>query len=345
MYLMQRWESKKLLILGSIVLLALLVWIALGYTFYSNRHSALIDALQSATVTIPGTVETVTLEQGTASYTDSWSRSTVRLGKFLGVETLSDGSRDAFVEIILDSEGSGTYSYVAIFRIMDELHEHTDSVFIGDRIELKSAEVMNRGGMDYDLAISYLDRKPDEPMSAAPAVPTRRVFRVHNHVMHSPALELDGLGEVSYGLRPEEVLERLIPLFGAPTKDTGTISSFSAYGTCPGENIRVLEWGGLHLLFGDTEFGDNAFFGYEYVSRDDGETPQLATREGVTIGSRRSDILALYPGAEFSPMDLVEDAEHVLLTSYNKSAPHYSLSGTLENEAVTYLAGGIACGE
>lgn len=66
----------------------------------------------------------------------------------------------------------------------------------------------------------------------------------------------DGLdlpdGVVAFGDGLEQVQPRLLRFLGRPTEDTGTIEPFGEYGTCPGEDLRVLEYGdgALVLLFG-----------------------------------------------------------------------------------------------
>lgn len=59
-------------------------------------------------------------------------------------------------------------------------------------------------------------------------------------------------GVVVFGDAFAQAQPRLLRFLGRPSKDTGTIEPFSAYGTCPGEDLRVLEYGdgALVLLFG-----------------------------------------------------------------------------------------------
>src|SRR3546814_799928 len=71
------------------------------------------------------------------------------------------------------------------------------------------------------------------------------------------ALRGDGLGVVSLGSEPDAAVSAVTAALGDPSLDTGWESSFGTYGTCPGTEVRAVEWGGLVLLFtdGPTDFG------------------------------------------------------------------------------------------
>src|SRR3546814_20626376 len=66
----------------------------------------------------------------------------------------------------------------------------------------------------------------------------------------------DGLGVVSLGSEPDAAVSAVTAALGDPSLDTGWESSFGTYGTCPGPEVRAVEWGGPVLLFtdGPTDF-------------------------------------------------------------------------------------------
>jgi hypothetical protein len=158
-------------------------------------------------------------------------------------------------------------------------------------------------------------------------------------------LEAAGLGIVSFGSTPEEVISKLTPILGAPSRDTGWISGFSAYGTCPSEQIRVLHWNSLIVLFGDTVFGAQKFFLYNYVNYSTGAAiPFLETSQGLTLGMSKSEVLSLYPQVQIIPWERAENHEDMRLMPTNEDTGQF-FGGTLEGGKVSWIAGGIGCGD
>ncbi len=155
-------------------------------------------------------------------------------------------------------------------------------------------------------------------------------------------LRQDGLEAVKFGATPEEALATLNPVFGQPTKDTGWIDSFSLYGTCPGEQIRAVEWNNLHLLFGDTVHGNKAFFGFEYVDRTGAGKPTLMTERAITLGASKEAIKTAYPDATFG--DWLPGQTGTTFVRGAEGSGQY-LGGTIENDKLFWIGGGIFCGE
>lgn len=186
--------------------------------------------------------------------------------------------------------------------------------------------------------------------SEAGTKPTQKLFAKQTPsdpqgVINATGLVLQGNGleVLTFGASPETVIPRLTSMIGTPTKDTGWISSFSSYGTCPGEKIRVVEWNRLRAFFGDTAFGAQKFFQWEYVKTGTGtQSPIIATKGGVTLDMTKAEVLALYPQARFIPW--MENTESMRLVADNPATNEH-LGGTLEGGTVSYLSGGIQCGE
>lgn len=157
------------------------------------------------------------------------------------------------------------------------------------------------------------------------------------------SLKSNGLGIVNFGASSEQIIPQLTTVFGAPSKDTGWIDSFSTYGTCPGDKIRVVEWDRLRIFFGDTIFGTQKFFQWEYTGRDTtAQIPVIATDKGVTLEMSKSQVQSLYPQAQIMPW--IENYEYMHLVPYNGTTHEY-LGGTLQDSKVFWLSGGLQCGE
>ena len=150
----------------------------------------------------------------------------------------------------------------------------------------------------------------------------------------------DGLGVVELGADPNAAVAAVTAALGEPTANTGWESSFSAYGTCPGEEVRVVEWDHLILLFtdGSTAYGSGPHL---FAWRVTGAPPALGTATGFGYRATAADAEDLYPGdVEVVPPDepfpglLRIDAEGGTITAYLDDA-----------DVVTNIEAGAACGE
>ena len=154
------------------------------------------------------------------------------------------------------------------------------------------------------------------------------------------ALRGDGLGVVDLGAPPEAAIAAVAAELGDPATDTGWEPSFSSYGTCPGEQIRGVEWSGLVLLFtdGDTPQGSGEhFFAWRVI----GSPPPVATATGLGYGATAADAEDLYPGRvervpaeDPFPAFLEVEAEGGRITAFLD-----------ETDTITNLEGGTPCGE
>ncbi len=158
----------------------------------------------------------------------------------------------------------------------------------------------------------------------------------------APAIALrgDGLGVVGFGASPEDAVTAVSAELGEPTVDTGWESSFSSYGTCPGEQIRGVEWGGLVLLFtdGTTDHGSGEHL---FTWRVTSATPPIATVEGLGYGATGSDAEELYEGTvERVP---AEDPFPAFLRIAGEGG---QITAYLDDtDTITNLEAGTGCGE
>lgn len=149
----------------------------------------------------------------------------------------------------------------------------------------------------------------------------------------------DGLGVVALGASADAAIAAVSADLGAPTLDTGWESSFSSYGTCPGEQIRGVEWDGLVLLFTD---GTTAYGRGEHLFswRITGAPPALGTETGLGFGASPSDAEELYPGG----VEVVP-AEVPFPGFLDIDAEGGPIIAFLDGETITNLEAGAPCGE
>ncbi|MEE4261219.1 MAG: hypothetical protein V2I56_00930, partial [Desulfobacteraceae bacterium] len=76
-----------------------------------------------------------------------------------------DGRDDAALFLVYDPGGSGTFYYVATAIARDGIFQGTNAVLLGDRIAPRTINIRNKV-----IAVYYADRRPDEPMAAAPSI-------------------------------------------------------------------------------------------------------------------------------------------------------------------------------
>lgn len=160
-------------------------------------------------------------------------------------------------------------------------------------------------------------------------------------VRSSAAIELrgDGLGVVELGAAPDVAIAAVSAALGQPTADTGWQSASSAYGTCPGTQVRGVEWDHLVLLFTDgaTPYGRSQHL---FSWRLTGAPPALGTAKGLGYKATVADAQELYPGeVEVTPP---QDPFPGFVTIKLPGGP---ITGYLEGDVLTNLEAGAPCGE
>lgn len=149
----------------------------------------------------------------------------------------------------------------------------------------------------------------------------------------------DGLGVTALGDSPDAAVPAVTEALGEPTRDTGWQESFSEYGTCPGEQIRGVEWDHLVLLFTDAETalgtGEHLF-----AWRITGAPPALGTATGLGFGATAADAEQLHPGAvEVFP------AEDPFPGYLEVAVDGGVITAYLDADVITNLEAGARCGE
>ena len=86
-----------------------------------------------------------------------------------------DGVEEAIVLLDLSGGGSGCFTYLAIVNQLNSTPNHLDSVSIGDRIEIKSLQVI-----DGTIKINLITQGPDDPM-CCPTLNTTWYYQLQNN--------------------------------------------------------------------------------------------------------------------------------------------------------------------
>jgi hypothetical protein len=90
---------------------------------------------------------------------------TVVFGKPAYGDLNHDGRDDAALFLIHDPGGSGTFYYIAAAIAAGDIYQGTNAVLLGDRVFPRTIHIRN--GV---IVAQYDDRRPDEPMAAAPSI-------------------------------------------------------------------------------------------------------------------------------------------------------------------------------
>lgn len=111
-------------------------------------------------------------------------------------------------------------------------------------------------------------------------------------------LQPDGIGELRFGDDATQVLGVLAASLGPPGADSGPTVSAGEHGTCPGDPVRIVTWGGLTVVATiDEQDGRETFSSYRLDAR--GADPDefasgLLTAGGMAVGDTIAELEAIY---------------------------------------------------
>ena len=159
----------------------------------------------------------------------------------------------------------------------------------------------------------------------------------------------DGIGFADFGDDAAAVIGNAIGLFGEPSTDSGWLpGGFSDFGVCPGDFFRQVFFldDDLMLMFSDVDYfapgGVDNFIHYAYS----GSTPITdGPPVSIDVGTTVAQATAIWPGATVEGGDpLFGDV------FYFDPEPGFDylfaiLTGTSATDTMTYVAGGVGCGE
>jgi hypothetical protein len=122
---------------------------------------------KNATILIDG--KPVTLVNGLSEEPTAPGSATKIVTRYFGNDASGDlngdGKPDVAFLITQDPGGSGTFFYVAAVYSTDHGYQGTNAVLLGDRVAPQNTLIQ-----DGKIVVNYADRKPTDPMSAAPSV-------------------------------------------------------------------------------------------------------------------------------------------------------------------------------
>ncbi len=105
-------------------------------------------------------------------------RTTEIWGHPVAADLDGDGDQDAIVIIATEQGGSGTFYFVAVAELDGGAYTGSVGVLLGDRIAPQRVTFAN--GV---VTVDYAERRPGEPMSAAPSVTASKRFVYRNGVL------------------------------------------------------------------------------------------------------------------------------------------------------------------
>jgi Ca2+-binding RTX toxin-like protein len=161
-------------------------------------------------------------------------------------------------------------------------------------------------------------------------------------------LKPNGIGSIPFGTPTDTALVEFAllgdpMLEGAPDEDSGWVDSFSIWGTCPNDEVRMVRWGNLRTFFTRTGLTEGEFFFWDVSNGIGYEDLKLATPKGLRLGHTRGQLELLYKHVDVVYID-VFDIWH-FYTQNNPSGVTGSLEDGGLGAVIIYLQGGIGCGE
>jgi hypothetical protein len=111
-------------------------------------------------------------------------------------------------------------------------------------------------------------------------------------------MSADDLGPLEFGDPGSDVLGGLVATFGDPSDDTGFIIGNGSWGECPGDTIRIVQWGPLNIVTRGTA-EDHVFASYRLDLRYGGinsPTTDIRTLSGLQVGDTVGDLETIYAG-------------------------------------------------
>jgi len=144
----------------------------------------LSELIQNSSVSIPETSFNANLNNGWGTFSDETVRGTVHVEPILA--KISAGEEyDTFAAMTVDMGGSGTFYYLALFRINTKSVSHTSSIFLGDRIKVQSVTLGEMEEGSYVATVRYLDRPDNASFFDPPTQERERALTVSDHLFIS----------------------------------------------------------------------------------------------------------------------------------------------------------------
>jgi hypothetical protein len=171
-----------------ITIIILLAIAGAGYWWYQSNNESETDVEIMPTTSRPDPSDaTFIFEDGEVTLEDGKATTNLVPDSLFGTETIivgdpvygdinGDKKNDAVVLLTQSGSGSGMFVYIAAYVSGNVEYKGSNAVFVGDRISPQTVTVGNTGV----ITLTYLDRKLDEPMAAAPTVSTTKTYVFRN---------------------------------------------------------------------------------------------------------------------------------------------------------------------
>jgi len=155
--------------------IVILVLVILAIKTNFNVDSNIVTDYKNATYLIDG--EKITLQNGIFEKEVSTSSLSKSITQYFGNEVKADFNNDKINDIAFlltqNSDGTGTFYYVALALGTKGGHIGENTILLGDRIAPQTTEF--KDGM---IIVNYADRKVGEPFVVMPSVGVSRYFKV-----------------------------------------------------------------------------------------------------------------------------------------------------------------------
>ena len=139
-----------------------------------------VDAYKNATYRING--RQILLSNGKSETAIAASSSekivTTYFGNVATGDLNADGGPDAAFILTQNTGGSGTFYYVVAALQTSHGYQGTNGILLGDRIAPQATTISN--GV---VTVAYADRKPTDPMTAAPSLGVSRSFMIQKNAL------------------------------------------------------------------------------------------------------------------------------------------------------------------
>lgn len=157
----------------TVLILCVLALIVAGYFIFNQKKPiATTSNYKNAAYTIGGQkVELVNGVAETETAPGSASKVTTQyFGNDLKTDLNNDGREDVVFIVTQNTGGSGTMFYVVSALNTEQGYVGSDGFFLGDRIAPQNIEMSPNSQHKNVVVANYVDRKPDEPMTAQPSI-------------------------------------------------------------------------------------------------------------------------------------------------------------------------------
>lgn len=158
----------------------------------------------------------------------------------------------------------------------------------------------------------------------------------------------DGIDRIFFGADADDTIDDFTDRLGNPDGDTGWVDQFEEYdGLCVGTLVRFVTWGELELFFtdGPSSWAPESvehFASYTVLGPD--PDAEYLTSVRIGVGSAVSDVGAAYGDGA----DIYEHPIYGAIFEHDPPGDGYlfgTLTGLDDDDTVTAITGGFACGE